>query len=528
MKISLNCFINSLLFSSNLSRNFRRFYLGDEKLVRKKTVEILLKSFIGITITLLVLGVYMDFRVYYLVLMGILGYSIYRLVVLKNIGKLELKLLTQLESFMSDLRFSYQENSSLEEAYLDAMEHAGYEMNLQGELLFQHCFWEEGIKEDEYTYLAPNSYFLMLYILCHSNYIYGDQINGEGSYFLTNLTSLKEQVSEEILRRKKSNGLFSGLEEVSLAALFAIRPVEYWAVSNLEELAVYYNSRTGRLSTIIIYTFTFLVFYLIQFFHYEDSYQKEGNVLICKISNMDSISYYLIQIINHQRNYVNLIYKNLLMTDSPYSCKEFLCKQLIYGIGGTLIGFFLFRIVILSFLFGIFCGLVPLIKLLFLKEWMKGKYEEEVVRFQTVILILKNIDGISVETMFEWMCKTAFSFREGLESILGRVGFMGSILINELEEEVNYPPFSRLLKGFLACDRLPVCQVFEYLEVDKKYYLQKQKYEKDLWLSNTVSLGKVIAYLPMFLVVIFKLIIPFVIEGLSQLSYYSEGIRSLI
>lgn len=159
---------------------------------------------------------------------------------------------------------------------------------------------------------------------------------------------------------------------------------------------------------------------------------------------------------------------------------------------------------------------------------MKGKYEEEVVRFQTVILILKNIDGISVETMFEWMCKTAFSFREGLESILGRVGFMGSILINELEEEVNYPPFSRLLKGFLACDRLPVCQVFEYLEVDKKYYLQKQKYEKDLWLSNTVSLGKVIAYLPMFLVVIFKLIIPFVIEGLSQLSYYSEGIRSLI
>ncbi|NLZ80842.1 MAG: hypothetical protein GX913_03450 [Clostridiales bacterium] len=528
MKKSCNYFISNILFAKDLSRNLRRFYPADERLVRKKTVEILLKSSIGIGLAVLLLFIFMDFRLYYLVLVGVLGNSIYKVVVLKNIARIELKLLSQLENFMSELRFSYQGNSSLEDAYLDAMGNAEYEMNLQGELLFQYCLGKEINEKNEYADLAPNSFFLMLYILCQSNYIYGDQISNEGSHFLINLTSLKEQITEEILRRKKSNALFSGLEEVSLAALFAIRPIEYWAVSNLEDLTVYYNSRTGRISTIIIYTLTFLVFYLIQFFHYEDSYKKEGNSCICKISNIDTISYYLIQIINHQRNYVKLIYKNLLMTDSPYSCKEFLCKQIIYVVAGTFIGFILFGINIAGLILGILCGVAPLVKLLFLKEWMKQKYEEEVVRFQTVILILKNIDGMSVETIFEWMCKTAFIFREGMESILGRVGFMGNRLINELEEEMNYPPFSKLLKGFLACDRLPICQVFEYLEVDKRYYLQKQKQEKELWLSDTVSLGKVIAYIPMFLVVIFKLILPFVIEGLSQLSFYSEGISSII
>lgn len=528
MKILWNCFMSDILFTKDLSGNIRRFYPGDEKSIRKKSFEILLKSFIGIGIATLLLCIYLDFRLYYLILMGVLGNSIYRVVVRKNISKLELNLLTQLESFMSDLRFSYQGNSSLEEAYLEAMGEAEYKMNLQGELMFQYCFEKANDEEVEYARLAPNSFFLMLYILCQSNYIYGDQISEEGSHFLLNLTSLKEQVSDEILRRKRSNALFSGLEEVTLAALFAIRPIEYWAVSNLEELKIYYDCETGRLATIIIFTFTFLIFYLIQFFHYEASFKKERNYFIYKISNMDSVSYYLIQIINHQRKYIDIVYNNLLMTDSPYTCKEFLCKQIIYGLAGTLIGLILFGINVAGPILGLICGAFPLIKLLFLKEWMKQKYEEEIVRFQTIILILKNIDGMSIETIFEWMCKTAFTFKEGMESVLGRLGIMGNKLLYELEEEMNYPPFSKLIKGFLACDRLPICQVFEYLEVDRRYYLQKQKQEKELWLTNTVSISKVMAYLPMFLVVIFKLIIPFVIEGLSQLIFYSEGIRSII
>lgn len=528
MKKSWNYFINNILFTNNLSGNIRRFYPKDEKLVVKKTIEILIKSSFLIGIAIVFLCYYMDFRMYYLVLMGVLANCIYRIVVLKSIRKLEVKSLIQLEKFMSDLRFSYQGNSILEEAYLDAMANAEYEMNLQGEILFQYCF-ERGMDEEiDYVDIATNSHFLMLYILCQSNYVYGDQITNEGSHFLINLTSLKEQVSEEILRRKKENALFSSLEEVTLLALLAIRPIEYWAVSNLENLSIYYDSKTGRLSTIIIYGFTFLVFYLIQFFHYENSYKKESSYFIQKISNIDVVSYYLIKIINGQRAYVNEIYKDLLITNSSYSCKDFLCKQILYVIFGTFIGFYLFGYNLLAPIFGMVCGMAPLLKLFFLKEWMKQKQEEEIVRFQTVILILKNIDGISVETLFEWMCKTAFSFRDGIESILGRVSFMGNRLICDLEEEINFPPFSKLLNGFLACDRLPICQVFEYLEIDRRYYLQKQKQEKEFWLNDSVSLAKFLAYLPLFLVVILKLIIPFVMEGLSQLSFYSEGISSLI
>lgn len=527
MKSSWNYLISSVLFAQNLSRNLQRFYSKDYKLIRKKIVEILIKSSFGMGFVIIYSSIFMDFEIFHLILIGFLWNSIFRLIVLKTIEKLELKLLSQLENFMTNLRFSYQGNGNLEEAYLDAMANAEYEMNLQTEVLYGHCFEKKEDEEDNYADVAPNSYFLMLYILCRSNYIYGDQFNKEGSHFLINLSSLKEQVSEEILRRKKAKALFAGLEEISLATIFTIRPVEYWAISNLENLSVYYHSKTGRLSSLIIYFFTFLVLYLIQFFHYENSYHKGGNYIIQKISNIDFISCNLIQFINKQRAYANKIYRFLLVTNSPYSCKEFLCKQMLYILAGIILGCFFFGIHIAAIGMGVLCGLAPLVKLLFLKEWMRQNQEEEIVRFQTVILILKDVDEVSVDIIFEWMCKTAFYFREGMESLLGRIGFMGEKLIYELEEEMNYPPFSKLLKGFIACDCLPICQVFSYLEVDRKYYLKKQKQEKELWLNDTVSLAKVLAYLPMFLVVILKLIIPFVIEGMSRLSLYSEGIQSI-
>ena len=61
------------------------------------------------------------------------------------------------------------------------------------------------------------------------------------------------------------------------------------------------------------------------------------------------------------------------------------------------------------------------------------------------------------------------------------------------------------------------------LEDEREYFLKKNMEERKNYQGECIALAKMAAYLPMFLLIILKLVVPFVAEGLSELHAYSQS-----
>ena len=66
-------------------------------------------------------------------------------------------------------------------------------------------------------------------------------------------------------------------------------------------------------------------------------------------------------------------------------------------------------------------------------------------------------------------------------------------------------------------------EAFLNLEDEREYFLKKNMEERKNYLGECIALAKMAAYLPMFLLIILKLVVPFVAEGLSELHAYSQS-----
>jgi hypothetical protein len=73
------------------------------------------------------------------------------------------------------------------------------------------------------------------------------------------------------------------------------------------------------------------------------------------------------------------------------------------------------------------------------------------------------------------------------------------------------------------CEELPVEEAFLNLEDEREYFLKKNMEERKNYQGECIALAKMAAYLPMFLLIILKLVVPFVAEGLSELHAYSQS-----
>ena len=73
------------------------------------------------------------------------------------------------------------------------------------------------------------------------------------------------------------------------------------------------------------------------------------------------------------------------------------------------------------------------------------------------------------------------------------------------------------LFGFMACEDTYICVAFDDLEKDRRYFIDRHKQENERIISDKTVIAKTISFIPLCGVIILKLIIPFVLYGMSAL-----------
>lgn len=170
-------------------------------------------------------------------------------------------------------------------------------------------------------------------------------------------------------------------------------------------------------------------------------------------------------------------------------------------------------------------ALLPELKL-FAREWKsREKRMSEGLRLQTVALLVVRYERITVEDILMHMENFAEIFQSQIAEAVDHFSYHRSRTLQKLKQDIPDEPVQRICDALEFCEELPVREAFLNLEEEREYFLKKNLEEQRNYQSESVALARMIAYLPLFLLIVLKMIVPFVAEGLTELSGYSQSMQ---
>ena len=164
---------------------------------------------------------------------------------------------------------------------------------------------------------------------------------------------------------------------------------------------------------------------------------------------------------------------------------------------------------------------IPVIMLVMLKWQNELGKQKETLHFQTLVLILMHHERITVEEILRWMELFSQVFVIAFERAVDDYSFRRNDALERLKADVGYEPLIRMIDCLISCDDITVEKAFADLENERSYNLEQYRQSRYDSLKERAAFSRVVAFLPFICVLGLRLIVPFVLTGLTQLGSYS-------
>ncbi len=161
----------------------------------------------------------------------------------------------------------------------------------------------------------------------------------------------------------------------------------------------------------------------------------------------------------------------------------------------------------------------PIWMLKFQTKMRQLEMEDEVMQFQTIILMLMRIERVNVEIILEWLERYANIFKDPLSKCINNYEAGPWEALEAMKEDVTYQDFIRIIESMQAAvEKIPIKDAFDELDTERDYYQAKRKESNERLISKKGMIGKVIGFAPMVLLFVGYLIIPLVFIGLTSMT----------
>ena len=174
---------------------------------------------------------------------------------------------------------------------------------------------------------------------------------------------------------------------------------------------------------------------------------------------------------------------------------------------------------LLAFVFAIIGYMSPIWLLMFQAKMRQLEMEDEVMQFQTIILMLMRIERINVEMMLEWLERYSNIFKSQITRCVNDYESGAWEALENLRNDISYLPLIRIVESMQAAvEKIPIKDAFDELDSEREYYRDKRKESNERLIKRQGMIGKVIGFAPMVCLFVGYLIIPLVFIGLTSMS----------
>lgn len=174
---------------------------------------------------------------------------------------------------------------------------------------------------------------------------------------------------------------------------------------------------------------------------------------------------------------------------------------------------------LLAFVFAIVAYMAPVWLLIFQVKMRQLEMEDEVMQFQTIILMLMRIERVNVEIILEWLERYSNIFKAPITKCVNNYEAGAWEALDAMKEEVSYLQFVRIIESLQAAvEKIPITDAFDELDSEREYYQEKRKESNERLIKRKGMIGKAIGFAPMVCMFVGYLIVPLVFIGLTSMS----------
>ena len=182
---------------------------------------------------------------------------------------------------------------------------------------------------------------------------------------------------------------------------------------------------------------------------------------------------------------------------------------------------------LLAFVFAILGYMSPIWILMFQAKMRQLEMEDEVMQFQTIILMLMRIERINVEMMLEWLERYSNIFKSQITRCVNDYEAGAWEALENLKNDISYVPLIRIVESMQAAvEKIPIKDAFDELDSEREYYKDKRKESNERLIKRQGMIGKVIGFAPMVCLFVGYLIIPLVFIGFTAMGNTFSSLSS--
>ncbi len=174
----------------------------------------------------------------------------------------------------------------------------------------------------------------------------------------------------------------------------------------------------------------------------------------------------------------------------------------------------------------IILGYIPIVNLILEKNIRLENIHDEVLKFQTIILILMEHDRVTVQLILEWMEHFSDVLKNPIRKCLNSYSRNHVQALNELKNSCDNKNFHRLIDNLIAAEeKLSIKKSFESLESDREFDKLFRADENKLHVSKKIEGGRFVSLIPLYVLIIAYLAIPMLVMSITQFNEIFNSIN---
>lgn len=186
--------------------------------------------------------------------------------------------------------------------------------------------------------------------------------------------------------------------------------------------------------------------------------------------------------------------------------------------------YFRFWYVLIAIAVSALCYWYPLYKLQSKAKFIALRQDEEVSRFQTIILLLMHQDSMRVDIILEWLERFSYCFREQVADCSITYSYNKKKAIRNMRNHTVFKPFHSICDSLLNVDDVGIAAAFSRIESDRLYSKDKRKAQKLRTVNRRANIADMQALIPLYTAVGMMLLVPigrFAYDAMMVITQYS-------
>ena len=457
-----------------------------------------------------------------------------------TVKRMERRILRQLEKLLNDVRHCYYDTHSIGTALQEAAMMSGYEMRVHIDMLLR-VLGAENIEWalEEYNRISGNRFLKLFLSQCVAIQEYGDSERNGESIFVRNLSDLREDILNYLLQLEYLQLEFAGLTVITLIPILTLPLIRSTATATLPELESFYIGTSGIVLPVIYLVVTILVYSLILEMQELDAQNKTLLLLLQKVGGIRCVAILLDFWERRHGRRIMCMQRSLQRAGEHISPRYLILEKILYFCLTEIVGAVVlvcakgnieclkfYELCILLFL-GLIAYIIPESRLRYRTALMQMNMLSEVTQFQSIIIMQMFIPDITVLRMLLTMEQFAMIFRKSIQDCINEYSYSVFQALSNMKAAESYEPFRRLCDNLLTVDKIGIVRSFEEVIQDREYFQRQREADTYRMIRKKSGQAKLVAFIPMLMIMITYLILPYGMEALRQFGEIMSELKQI-